>query len=436
MKNFLKYGILFLIILSLGVFSFLFFERLLPENMNFYRGESIRIDEIYTKDNVDVYYSGVIIENADPKTFEVINKTYAKDEKNIFFLGKAVDYLDAKTFELLDTDINVVRDKNGWYRNLSLFIPKTCGEEPLNKNIRYGQYGYRDLKNGEFTFSFYEKYRYTDQIEMVSDAYYKVEGKAIYHEECQLAGADVNAFEFVQNGFAKTKKNVYFKGNRIDGLDPSTLKVISEDYVADAKGIYFLSADMIHVEKISFQMPEKFQILGGGYSTDGEFLMYGNSKIGLYSETFHILSEKARTAEDEKLYYGSGVLVSKKIQGWKLVTEEPFNEDGSIKPLRFEGKKSIQGWYEYDYEYEEKKGWVFHVVHSDISLFPEDITGLHEDGSEITPSVKIVTTLSNDQEDMLKKASKERPATIRVTSFTKYPHSRPEVEIDLEKISL
>ena len=81
----------------------------------------IKLSEIYSKDSTNVYIKtvdvGGIIENADPKTFELLNPTdessYTRDKSHVFFFGTKVKGADPAHFNALNERYG--KDKNKAY---------------------------------------------------------------------------------------------------------------------------------------------------------------------------------------------------------------------------------------------------------------------------------------------------------------------------------
>jgi hypothetical protein len=48
------------------------------------------------------YYSKIIVENANPKTFSYLGKDYASDGKNVFFRGELIENVDVESFKIID----------------------------------------------------------------------------------------------------------------------------------------------------------------------------------------------------------------------------------------------------------------------------------------------------------------------------------------------
>ena len=56
----------------------------------------------YAKDKSYVYYNGVIIENANPKYFSVLDNGYSKDGNNVFFQNETLIDSNPQSFQILE----------------------------------------------------------------------------------------------------------------------------------------------------------------------------------------------------------------------------------------------------------------------------------------------------------------------------------------------
>jgi hypothetical protein len=69
------------------------------------------------------YYSEVILENANPASFQYLGKEYATDGKLVFFRGQLLNGADAETFKIIDGPeyFYFATDKNSVYKHDKMF---------------------------------------------------------------------------------------------------------------------------------------------------------------------------------------------------------------------------------------------------------------------------------------------------------------------------
>lgn len=79
--------------------------------------KTIEILEMSTaKDKNHVFYFNHILEDADPDTYEVMG-IYSKDKSHVWYCGKLLEDADVATFEVDNDNYFGAHDKNGKFRN-------------------------------------------------------------------------------------------------------------------------------------------------------------------------------------------------------------------------------------------------------------------------------------------------------------------------------
>jgi hypothetical protein len=71
------------------------------------------INNDYAKDNIQVFYKGRKIENADSETFELLEDGYSKDKNNVYLYGYPIVNANPSSFEILGGLFS--RDENNIY---------------------------------------------------------------------------------------------------------------------------------------------------------------------------------------------------------------------------------------------------------------------------------------------------------------------------------
>jgi len=77
-----------------------------------------QINNLYGKDDENVYCKGRAIDHANARTFALISEYYARDTSNIYYDGLKIEGLDANTFMLIEGG-SYSKDKNGVYYGLT-----------------------------------------------------------------------------------------------------------------------------------------------------------------------------------------------------------------------------------------------------------------------------------------------------------------------------
>ena len=216
-----------------------------------------RIDEyIYSKDKNNIYFRGKKISGADKDTFEKIDKyNYSKDKNNIYYNDKKMKGIDVKTFKKISrlVDNFLIEDKNGFYiveedgsvapidskevdiENLSQLAIKT--NLYLDKDSMYFVKNHKLVKIKDapkvdpYNLSTYND-KYINKYDVV---YYLDADEGAFKK---LEKAESHEFRaYGDTEYAKGRRNVYFKGKVLTGADYATfdMKYNHEKHVYEIK---------------------------------------------------------------------------------------------------------------------------------------------------------------------------------------------------------
>ena len=209
-----------------------------------------KLENGYYKDKNNIYYdldnNLSTIKNADLATFEVLNSPYsssiyfAKDKNNVYYQNKKIDGLVADGFEQIQS--NFIKDRNGIYKFEEDENEKSLKITPINAKIDF-----ENLKELDW------KYFGDDK-----NIYYFDE-----NDFKKLDNADVNSFERIEyTGFFKDKNNVYYDGEKVEGIDMNSIEVINGMCIKDKNSVFYQGKKL---EKIS---SNNFNYFDGGISYD------------------------------------------------------------------------------------------------------------------------------------------------------------------------
>ena len=153
----------------------------------------------------------------DKATFQEIDSGYSKDKNSVYVREnrgwKKLEGLDPNTFELVSNYGSVyLKDKNGVY--------VISGD---SDNLKLEKLPYRDGKTFE-----------------VMDQLYSRDKNNIYYKGERIIGVDIPTFEKIDKYvYSKDKNNIYFRGRKISGVDKNTFKKIDElQYSKDKNNLY------------------------------------------------------------------------------------------------------------------------------------------------------------------------------------------------------
>ena len=209
-----------------------------------------KLDNGYFKDKNNIYYglSGNLykIKNADLQTFEVLTSPYsssvyfAKDKNNVYYNGKKLDGIVPNDFEQIQSYF--IKDKNGIYKFEEGENEQDLKITPINAKIDF-----KNLKELDWKYFGDDKnIYYFDE-----DSFKKVDK------------ADINSFERIDStGFFKDKNNVYYEGEKIEGIDMNSIEVVNGMCIKDKNSVFYEGKKLRNIS------PTNFNIFDGGISYD------------------------------------------------------------------------------------------------------------------------------------------------------------------------
>ena len=209
-----------------------------------------KLDNGYFKDKNNIYYglSGNLykIKNADLQTFEVLTSPYsssvyfAKDKNNVYYNGKKLDGIVPNDFEQIQSYF--IKDKNGIYKFEEGENEQDLKITPINAKIDF-----KNLKELDWKYFGDDKnIYYFDE-----DSFKKVDK------------ADINSFERIDStGFFKDKNNVYYEGEKVEGIDMNSIEVINGMCIKDKNSVFYEGKKLRNIS------PDNFNIFDGGISYD------------------------------------------------------------------------------------------------------------------------------------------------------------------------
>ena len=207
-----------------------------------------KLENGYYKDKNNIYYNLdnnlYTIKNPDLATFEVLNSPYsssiyfAKDKNNVYYQNKKIDGLVADGFEQIQS--NFIKDRNGIYKFEEDENEKSLKITPINAKI--------DFKN----------------LKELDWKYFGDDKNIYYFDENdfkKLDNADVNSFKRIEyTSFFKDKNNVYYDGEKVEGIDMNSIEVISGMWIKDKNNVFYEG------QKLKGISSDNFNYFDGGLS--------------------------------------------------------------------------------------------------------------------------------------------------------------------------
>ena len=200
-------------------------DKLVLENLPYDPQTYEVINQLYSKDKNNIYYSDRKIIGVDLPTFQRIDEhIYSKDKNNIYFRGKKISGADKDTFEKID-EYNYSKDKNNIYYNDKKI-------EGVDKNTFELTYDFGSVVNG----------------------YYSKDKNNVYYENKKLKGIDVKTFKkisrLVDNFLIEDKNGFYIveKDGSIAPIDGKEVDIENLSQLAIKTNLYHDKDSMYFVK--------------------------------------------------------------------------------------------------------------------------------------------------------------------------------------------
>jgi len=202
-------------------------------------GDVIQIlGDYYSIDKGKVYYGNEILEGANPKTAELIGFSLLKDDKNVYYMGEKIKDVKIKNFEKLGQNY-WKNDNKIYYRDEKIENADIMSFKVLNEYFAKDK-TFEFLPNGIIYGTLYGKDKY--------NVYY-IENKMIncfdtYYSIYEVNGINKDKVEVMNDWFIKDDKNIYFKGEILEGADYNTFEVLPNGNGKDKNRSYeYLTKD-------------------------------------------------------------------------------------------------------------------------------------------------------------------------------------------------
>ena len=146
------------------------------------------INELFSKDEKNVFCQNNKLIGADPNTFEIMKLQFSKDKNHVYYLNRKLNKFDANSFEVLNA--KYTKDKNHVYYSNELL-----SRDKVVKLIKI-----EDMKILEFADS--ETFK-------VVDCFYTKDKNYVYYNNQIVYGVDPNTFRLFEGNFMDDKGLVY-----------------------------------------------------------------------------------------------------------------------------------------------------------------------------------------------------------------------------------
>lgn len=162
-----------------------------------------------------VYFGDEVMMQADARSFVDLGCGYAKDRMNVYMNGHVLENVDPSTFRL--------KERSTWRHRKDESTPENRGYFKTSFNVYFG-----NKKIDAMASSFVD----------LGGGYAKDSFNVYYFGE-KLKGCMASSFEILEGGYAKDSFNVYYRGNKVDGAMASSFKYMGNGYGQDHFNAYY-----------------------------------------------------------------------------------------------------------------------------------------------------------------------------------------------------
>ena len=162
-----------------------------------------------------VYFDDEVMMQADARSFVDLGCGYAKDRMNVYMNGHVLENVDPSTFRL--------KERSTWRHRKDESTPENKGYFKTNFNVYFG-----NKKIDAMASSFVD----------LGGGYAKDSFNVYYFGE-KLKGCMASSFEILEGGYAKDSFSVYYRGNKVDGAMASSFKYMGNGYGQDHFNAYY-----------------------------------------------------------------------------------------------------------------------------------------------------------------------------------------------------
>lgn len=170
-------------------------------------------DNLYGKDDFNVYYENEIITGADPNTFKTLKKGYAIDAKRVYYYNDSIENSDPKEFEVIDYDFSK-NHQNVFYKNKSLNV---CSVDNFT-------FVFPNEDNVLGRWSTDGCYYYYNNFKVPSDDYQNI---VVYKNSHGISRDNKYIYEFDKNYFETHTRQVFIKETGATVKDTIDIKSFS-----------------------------------------------------------------------------------------------------------------------------------------------------------------------------------------------------------------
>ena len=323
-------------------------------------------NSMYTKDKNNIYFTRdntIKLEGADKNSFGIVTGEvdFFYDKSNVYFRGKKINGMSSHGFKIINLNnqnesFYFLADNKNLYKFITIFSEDT--DEIVETKLVAVKNPKVDITSFESVKKFFTNY-YRDKYNVY---YYDVD----YKEMKKLEGADRNSFISFEANFGKDNKNVFYNGNKLEGINSDGFEISDENAIIfkNKNNVYFLKAE--NEEKKYKLVPLNFDSSSfkpvrkrSGYFKDKNGICYFD-----YSNLERFDTEKTEDIRN-KLFF--------KIEGVDVTT---------FRELQFGYSKDKNRVYCKNKEIEEADAESFVIFYTDDGIAVKDKNRIYKNNCE------------------------------------------------------
>ena len=323
-------------------------------------------NSMYTKDKNNIYFTRdntVKLKGADKGSFVIVTEEvdFSYDKNNVYFRGKKINGINSDGFKIINLNnpnesFYFLADNKNLYKFITIFSEDT--DEIVETKLVPVKNPKVDITSFESVKKFFTNY-YRDKSNIY---YYDADYKALK----RLEGADRNSFISFEANFGKDNKNVFYNGNKLEGVNSDGFEILDENTIIfkNKSNVYFLKAK--NEEKKYKLIPLNFD--SSSFKPVHKRSEYFKDKNGIYYFDYSNL-EKLDTEKTEdiqnKLFF--------KIEGVDVPT---------FRELQFGYSKDRNRVYCKNKEVKDADAESFVIFYTDDRIVVKDKNRIYENGCE------------------------------------------------------
>ncbi|NNE67710.1 MAG: DKNYY domain-containing protein [Pyrinomonadaceae bacterium] len=262
------------------------------------------------------------VKEADPTTFEALDRKYGRDKNHAYYDGRIIDGSDGPTFKLIEGQFS--GDKNHIYYTAQILTDRPADFKILFKtkpNVSETTFS----TDGKLIFMgnkpFFPDLVHVPTFERLGRSDYFRDRNRVYTPLRVVKGADASSFEVVKRfdeRYSYDANSVFYFGVKVEGIDRATHRVIDNVHHRDQSNIYFA------MKQLSDD-PDNFKILSKAFSKDSTRVYWRGRQISDDAANFVQFPSRGADAyakDSKKAYWGW-----KTIEGVDVESFEGLNDN-------------------------------------------------------------------------------------------------------------